>query len=129
MTILTLLSGSHCIQRTKLGTPNSNVSKLLTVRGREDWKTVWGRFGSPMGTPQIGKMRFGSCVGEVAFPPSLNTEMDQHGTDQKVDFGPFPSFFKNYRKSIKSCMRNIFDPFPLYLHLFCFPFYLSVSAF
>ena len=33
------------------------------------WKTVWRRFGNH-GDEQIGKMRFGSCAGEVTFPPS-----------------------------------------------------------
>ena len=38
-------------------------------------KTVWGRFGSPMGTRTAakGKMRFGRCAGEVAFPPSSHS--------------------------------------------------------
>ena len=32
-------------------------------------KTVWRRFGNN-GDELIGKMRFGSCAGEVTFPPS-----------------------------------------------------------
>ena len=59
---------------------NNYISPVLSRNWRlqmEDpsRKTVWGRFGSPLlghEPPKIGKMRFGSCEGEVASPPSLH---------------------------------------------------------
>jgi len=39
-------------------------------------KTVWGGSEALWGRtlPQIGKMWFGSCAGEVAFPPSYSPQ-------------------------------------------------------
>ena len=45
----------------------------LSRNWRLETKDCLGEVRKPMGThtaPKIGKMRFGSCAGEVAFPPS-----------------------------------------------------------
>ena len=62
------------------------------------------------------------CYGNASTWKRTNTE-----TDQKVTLGPFPSFFKNYRNSLKNWkvikFPNIFDSFPICLHLIRFPFF------
>ena len=59
------------------------------------------------------------CYGNASTRKRTNKEMDQ-----KVTFGPFPSFSKIPQK-LKSFegYPNIFDPFPIYLRLTRFPFF------
>ena len=47
--------------------------------------------------PSCFESMFKWCYGNASTWKRLNTE-----TDPKVSLGPFPSFFKNYRKSLKN---------------------------
>ena len=63
------------------------------------------------------------CYGNASKRKRLNTE-----TDPKVTMGPFPFFYElseipQKLKSVEGFL-NIFDRFPLYLHLIRFPYFL-----